>query len=59
MITYQDKPVIVVGVDERGDHVTVHYVAALGRSVTVPVEELCAYTIDELETALVEAPVLA
>ena len=58
MITFSGKQVIVVGVDDAGDHATVHYVEALGRSESVPVEELRADTIDELEAALVEAPIL-
>lgn len=58
MITFNNKAVIIVGVDDAGDHAVCHYVEALGRSATVRVEDLRAVTIDELETALISAPVM-
>jgi hypothetical protein len=58
MITFNNKTVLIAGVDDTGDHAVCHYVEALGTSITVRVEDLRAVTIDELETALVNAPVI-
>jgi hypothetical protein len=52
------KPVIVVGMCKNGAAAIVHYVEALGRCEVVPVENLCATTLGELEEALLTAPVL-
>jgi hypothetical protein len=59
MITYKEKRVLVVGVDRGGSAARVHYVNAIGKSDDVLVQDLCADTSDELETALADAPVIA
>jgi hypothetical protein len=59
MITYNGKQVLIIGVDRGGSAARAHYVDALGKSEDVPVQDLCADTLDELETALAEAPVIA
>lgn len=40
MIVYKGKAVIIVGIDERGELATVHYVEAFGKSDVVPVKDL-------------------
>jgi len=58
MITFNNKQVLVAGVDEAGDMAVVHYVEALGTCANVRVEDLRATTIQELQDALTEAPIL-
>lgn len=58
MITYQDKQVIVTGVDRGGRNARVHPVERLGDCSWVEVGDLCGTTLQELEDELTAAPVV-